>query len=289
MTTFALPAPRPWHLATLAAGLSACTTMHGRFDSAVRDEASRQPAVADARITDADLAPLPAPAQRWLRRVGVVGSPRVHDFVVDMDADLWRTANGPPMRTHVEQRSFVSRPARFFFLSTRMFGLPVRGLHDYHGTEASMRIRAAGLFTVVNESGPDFHRAETVTVLNDLCIFAPAALLDPRVQWTPRDASSVGLTFTNGAVQVRAVLVFNADGDLVDFSSDDRHALATDGYRWTTPLRAHRDIGGLRLPAEGDAIWHYTDKPSFRYGQFHIHGVRYNVMRDSMLAASGQR
>jgi hypothetical protein len=286
MTTLIVRAPRPWRIAAFADSLSASTTMHGHYERATRDEAARQPEVTSATITNADLAPLPAPVQAWLRRTGVVGRPRVHDFVVEMDADLWRTAEGKPMRTRIVQHSFVDRPARFFYLRTSMFGLPVRGLHAYTGTSASMRIRAAGLFTVVDERGPAMHRAETVTVLNDLCLLAPAALLDSRITWAPVSDHSARVTFANGAVQVHAVLTFDSHGDLSDFSSDDRHVLADDGYRWTTPVRGYRDIGGLRLPAEGDAIWHYTDKPSFRYGRFVIRSVRYNTGYDTRVAAA---
>jgi hypothetical protein len=64
---------------------------------------------------------------------------------------------------------------------------------------------------------------------------------------------------------------------LVDFASDDRHARPDDGERWTTPLRGHRDVDGLRLPREGDAIWHDADKPAWRYGRFTILRLQYNV------------
>ena len=72
-------------------------------------------------------------------------------------------------------------------------------------------------------------------------------------------------------------VVTEANDDLVDFASDDRHALPDDGERWTTPLRGHRDVDGLRLPREGDAIWHYANKPVWRYGRFTILRLQYNV------------
>lgn len=72
-------------------------------------------------------------------------------------------------------------------------------------------------------------------------------------------------------------LFFDASDDLVDFASDDRHSLPDDGERWTTPLCAHRDLDGLRLPAEGDAIWRYADTPSWRHGRFAILRLQYTV------------
>ncbi len=259
---------------TLAIG---CTPLTDRFDDAVAAEAARQPTAAPTLVTDADVDALPAPVARWMRRVGVVGTPRVHNFVVDMHAQLNRGPGEPWMETPVLQVSFVPEPTRLFLLRTRMKGLPVTGLHAYTHDGARMQIRVAGVVDMVDESGDAFTRAETVTMLNDFCIMAPGALLDDRFAWQPVNDTSATVTFTNGAHGVSATLFFDANDDLVDFASDDRHSLPDDGERWTTPLRAHRDMNGLRLPAEGDAIWHYADKPAWLYGRFVIQRIRYNV------------
>jgi len=263
--------------ALMIASAIGCTPLTTRFDDAVVSEAARQPTGTPTVVTEAELDSLPAPVARWLRRVGVVGKPRVHNFVVDMHAQLSRGPDQPWMETPVLQVSFVPAPARLFLLRTRMKGLPVTGLHAYTHDGARMQIRVAGVVDMIDESGDAFTRAETVTMLNDFCIMAPGALLDERFVWQAVNDTSALVTFTNGVHRVSATLYFSADGDLVDFSSDDRHSLADDGERWSTPLRGHREVDGLRLPAEGDAIWHYADKPAWLYGRFVLQRVRYNV------------
>ena len=253
------------------------TRVTTRFDREVDAEANVQPLPRVVPVTEADLAHLPAPVARYLRRAGVVGRPRVHNFVVEMDADLNRGPGQPWMHTPVLQVSFVDHPSRLFLLRTRMHGLPVSGLHQYSDVGASMHIRMLGVLHVVDAAGEAFTHAETVTVLNDFCVMAPAVLIDSRFTWQPLDESRVAVTFHNGGRIVRAQLAFDAHGDLIDFSSDDRHALATDGDTWSTPLRAYREFGVARLASEGDAIWHYRDKPAWTYGRFHLRSVRYNV------------
>ena len=140
-----------------------------------------------------------------------------------------------------------------------------------------MHIRLLSLLHLVDASGDAVARAETVTVLNDFCIFAPAVLIDERFVWHPVNAHESRVTFHNGARVISASLRFNDDGDLIDFSSDDRHALDGDGDVWTTPLRAYHEFGVARLASEGEAVWHYTDKPAWTYGRFHIRSVKYNV------------
>jgi len=94
-------------------------------------------------------------------------------------------------------------------MKARMFGLPVRALHIYREEQATFQVRAARLVTIVDQSGESISRAETVTVLNDMCIFAPGALVDPRLAWEPVDDRTATVTFTNGRRRVSATLLFN--------------------------------------------------------------------------------
>lgn len=251
-------------------------TLVDRFERTVRSEFERHPLTDPAVITEADLVGLPPVVATYLRRCGAVGQPRVHNFRVMFEATMYRSPTQPLESTAV-QYEFVDDPARYFFLRTRMLGLPVRVLHDYAGGEAHMQVRVAGLVNLVNLRGGSLSRAETVTVLNDLCIMAPSALVDERFTWTAVDAQRVRVRFHHGVHEVSADLVFDAAGDLVDFISDDRHALAEDGDRWSTPLRRYQTFGDRRVAAEGDAIWHYADGHTFRYGTFRIRDIRWNV------------
>lgn len=264
-----------------------CSFTDQRFDAALDRAVAAQLPSNDSSgsadlVTEADLAALPTPVATYLRRCGVVGRPHVHNAVIDMHATLYRAPDQPPMETPVLQVSFVHPPTRLFLLHTHMFGLPVHGVHAYNSTDASMDIRLLGLLPVVRESGQALHRAESVTVLNDWCIMMPAALLDSRLTWKEQSERQVDVAFRSGGDTVHASLEFDVHGDLVNFSSEDRHFLDADGFRWTTPLRFYRDFGGVRLASQGDAIWHYSDRELFTYGTFTLRRVRYNVPADEL-------
>ncbi len=165
-------------LGSLAA---ACTPLQAEFDARVREELRRTPADAAPVLTEADLAHLPAPVQRFVRASGAVGRPRVVGFRAEFDAEMFRKPGGAPMPSTSVQYNLVAGPTRLFFMRSRMFGLPVQVLHDYAGERATFRVRVASLVNAVDEAGPQFSRVETVTVLNDLCFFAPGMLVDPRL------------------------------------------------------------------------------------------------------------
>jgi hypothetical protein len=46
-----------------------------------------------------------------------------------------------------------------------------------------MRVKVASILMMVDAKGPEMDQAETVTLFNDLCVFAPGALIDPRIRW----------------------------------------------------------------------------------------------------------
>lgn len=211
-----------------------------------------------APITDADLAALPEPVARYLRLVGVVGRPRIHGLRVRLTGRIRAAADAPWMPFTAEQHSFFAPPRRFFWMEATRARLPIDGLHVYDEGGASMRVKLLSLIPVVDQSGPAMTAAETVTLLNDMCVFAPAALIDPAIRWRQIDPHSVEATYTHGPHTVRAVLFFDDAGALINFWSDDRPALAPDGVtllpqRWSTPIGEYRVQGPYRLASRGEA------------------------------------
>ena len=118
---------------------------------------------------------------------------------------------------------------------------------------------------------------ETVTLFNDMCLLAPASLIDPRIRWEARDSLSAGARFTNGPITISAVLYFNEKGQLVNFTSDDRTSIQQRmRVPFSTPVHAYREINGRQVLSEGDAVWHYPDG-AFTYGRFRLTDIAYNV------------
>lgn len=232
-------------------------------------------------LTEADLAVLPDVVQRYVRLTGAVGQPRVRNYHVRMSG---RIRSGPDARWmpfSADQHSFVDRPARLFYMTATMLGVPAQGLHRYVDVAAMMRVKAAALVPVVDLSGPDMTRAETVTLFNDLSIMAPGALVDRAITWEPTDGLCVRATFTNAGHTIRAELVFNDAGELVDFVSDDRLAATPDGggmvpMRWSTPLTEYRTFGAHRLGSRGEGRWHAPDG-EYSYLELVLDEVTYNV------------
>ena len=128
----------------------------------------------------------------------------------------------------------------------------------------------------------DVHR-HTCNAIGEHALAATRALVDPPVVWDVLDAHRVRGTYTHGAHTVSAVLVFDGDGWLVDFVSDDRLRASSDGrsftvQRWSTPLHGRTELGGHRLAAVGEARWHApAPEGTFDYLEFVVDDLEYNV------------
>lgn len=215
-------------------------------------------------VTPDDLVELPEPVRCYLKQVGVVGQPHVHHFKAEWDGRIRGAPDEPWMEFTAQQVNFVDEPARFFLMDATRGGLPVDVLHAFRNGSAGMRVKLLSLIPMVDTSGPEMTRAETVTLLNDIALMSPAALLHPQMEWSPLAEHSARVRYTVGKNTVQADLFFNDACELVNFVSDDRLAAKPDGsgmvaWRWSTPMSDPAQFGPQRLASRGEARWHAPD------------------------------
>ncbi|MBK5212329.1 MAG: hypothetical protein JJE55_01555 [Flavobacteriaceae bacterium] len=156
-------------------------------------------------------------------------------------------------------------------------GLPTQGYHCYKDGKASMLIKLLSLFPVVDIKKPEMFKTETVTFFNDMCLFAPAALIDEKIEWETIDDTSVKAIFTNGGTTISATLFFDENGQLVNFVSEDRMDVNSNRkIPFSTPITKYGNINGYNLPVAADVVWHFPDG-DFVYGKFYLQDVQYNL------------
>jgi hypothetical protein len=254
-------------------------SLHAEYE----DDRERLLSSADSKhsVTEADLLHLPPAVQRYLRLAGAVGRPHVSNFRTRIHGRIRSAADARWMPLAAEQYNFLREPARLFYMTASMLALPVHGYHRYVGSAASMRVKAAGLVPVATANGPELTQSETVTLFNDMCIMAPATLIDPAIAWEDVDGHRVQARFSNAGHTIQAELWFSDSGELTNFVSDDRYQASPDGttlrrVRWSTPVHGYRSFGAARLAAAGEGRWHGPGG-EYAYIELEIDDVEYNV------------
>ncbi len=265
---------------TFMATITSCTTSKKVFQIKKTEEFATQPLQPESILTKVETAHLPACVQKYLEYTGAIGKSKIQNLCIEFDAGMYRKPNDKPMKSYSVQYNFYTDYTRLFLMKAGKMGIPFRALHIYKNHEAIFQVKVAELFKVVDVKGEELTKAETVTLLNDMCIFAPGALVDKRLTWTEIDSLSTKVTLTNGKYIVSAVLYFNEAGELINFVSDDRAALQDDGtmkvVRWTTPISDYKEFEGRRIPTSGKTIWNYPEG-DFTYGVFKLRSIKYNL------------
>lgn len=259
---------------------TSCSTSEKLFHSVKSEEFAAQTLYKESILSKTEMAHLPACVQKYLEYTGAIGKPIPQNMFVEFDAEMFRKPNDKPMKSHSVQYNFFNNYTRLFLMNASKMGIKFRALHIYKNMQASFQVKVAELFKVVDIKGEELTTAETVTLLNDICIFAPGSLIDKRFTWSAVDALTAKVSLNNGNYHVSALLYFNEKGELINFISDDRSALQKDGtmkkVRWSTPVSDYREIDGRKIPAKGKTIWHYPEG-NFTYGIFELKNIRYNL------------
>jgi hypothetical protein len=243
------------------------------YQNDVKENLQRTNILKTDLLTETDLLHLPESVQHYLRYAGVINKPKLKNARIVFEGQM-REKGKDFFPFTCEQYNFFDKPTRLFFMKATIKGFTVPGYHRYSNATALMDIRLFGLFPVVQKSGKDMDKAETVTLFNDMCLMAPATLIDKRITWQAIDSNSAKATFTNHGITISAILYFNEQDQLVNFISNDRDV---NHYPFSTPVSNYKNINGINIMTYGETVWHYPDG-KFVYGKFNLKDVEYNVL-----------
>lgn len=231
-------------------------------------------------LTSQAIQNLPEPVQRYIIFSGALNKPVPKNFKIGFAGKIRQNEQSDWLPFTSQQFNSIDNPARFFFMKATSKGIPINGYHVFENGKANMKIRLLSLFTIQKQSGSEMDKSETVTWFNDLCLFAPGALVDKRIKWQPIDSTSCRALFINQENTISATLIFNKQGALINFISDDRYRIVSGSdiqkLRFLTPVKEYIKLNDLTIPGYAEAEWQLPDRV-LCYGQFRIEEIEYNI------------
>jgi hypothetical protein len=253
--------------------------MHVKLDEKIKGYITQAQQAPAEVITEAHLAALPEPVQRYLRFAGVVGKPRIRCAKV-RQSGLMRTSptqNWMPVEA-VQYSTLAGSLSRTWYARIKLGPLTLlKGYDRYDAGLGRMVIRLLSLVPVADARGPEMDVSALIIFINDMVMW-PTAFLNDYIQWDSIDASSARMQVDLHDRQFSAVCYFNDLGELVNFTTEDRYRTVGKEFlrtKWSTPFRNYREVNGFRIPSGGEAIWQLPEG-EFSYIQINIEDVRYD-------------
>ena len=224
-------------------------------------------------VTEADLAPLPPTAARYLRAMGVVGRPPTWSFRAHVAGRFRRRPGQPWMPMDAWQYNSAVEVARLFRMRLVVGRVvPMWGWDTYVRGSGRMLGKALGLVTVADGAGPEFDISELTTWLDDAVLLAPGMLLHPRTTWEAAGDDSFVVAVEDAGRTVRAEVFLDEEGRPRDVRSRDRWADLPGGpvrTTWSTPVDGWTVVDGRPRMTGGAAVWLLPDGP-YRYAEMRL-------------------
>ncbi len=250
-----------------------------KYENEVRSYLAQTSSGPDSLLLESDIKLLPEPVKKYLHYTEALNKPKIKNFKVEFSGQIRKNAHSEWMPFTSEQYNFIEPATRLFFMKARMNYMPLAGFHSFKNGTASMDIRLFSLFKVQYQAGKEMGIAETVTFFNDMCCMAPATLIDKRIKWLEVNDNKVKAEFTNNHITINAWLYFNQNGELINFTSEDRYATEEDNKMkkipWSTPLKDYKETKGHKLATSADLIYSYPSD-DLTYGIFKLIDIEYN-------------
>lgn len=229
-------------------------------------------APAITRYEVAELAPLPAPVQRYFRAALTDGQPIVTavtltqsgTFNLGKTADQWKPFTAT-------QRFTTARPGFVWDANITMVpGVPVRVLDAFIAGEGLLRPTILGLYGLGTLQGTgEIARGELLRHFAESVWFPTALLPSQGVVWQAVDDASALATMTDGQISVTMLFRFGADDLIVAVSVEGRATTvgtATVLMPWECRMSNYQTRDGMRVPLTGEALYitPQGEKPYFR-------------------------
>ncbi len=268
-------------------GLPGCGTMKSHFAAEVATAGLSSETAPGTVVTETDLLALPAPVQRYMRFMGVVGRPRDWSFQLNSKGRFrLKPEDGAWFDVETWQYNTRLDVARLFRMEGRMSGLlPVVARDTYVAGKGRMVGKLFDLVTVADGQGPEYDLGELVTYLNDAVLFAPSFLLGPEVTWSAIEADAFDVALTDRGRTVTARVLLDAEGGVRDFVTTDRYLEDPEDPKhplvrgeWHTPVVGWQRVDGRALPTAGQGMWQLKQGP-YVYAElnFAASGCEFNL------------
>jgi hypothetical protein len=232
----------------------------GTRELRARLEAARRP-MEPQRVDFRELDGLPAPVERYFRRVLTNGQPMVTGVRVQHHGTFNMGDTTDRWKPFTSDQRVITRPPGFDWDGRVrvMPGVTVR-VHDAYVTgEGILHAAVLGLFPVVDVRGTrEAAQGELMRFLAEAAWYPTALLSSQGVRWEGVDARSARATLVDGPVSLTMLFSFNEEGVIEGVRAEARgRTVGTQVIPtpWHGRFWNYQERGGMQVPLDGEVAW----------------------------------
>ena len=224
------------------------------------------------RYDEGELDGLPAPVQRYFRRVLRDGQPIITAATFAMTGSFNMSATGEQWKPFSSQQRVVTRRPGFLWDAriALLPGLPVRVIDSYSAGHGQLQAALLGFFKVADiRGGGEIARSEFMRYFAEMLWYPTALLPSQGMHWAAVDECSANATFADGPLALTLLFRFNEAGLIDAFRAEARGGMVGDEMLmapWEGRFANYRKYDGVNVPMTGEVAWLRPDgrKPYFR-------------------------
>jgi hypothetical protein len=214
-----------------------------------------QAAPTERTVTASMVDALPPAAQRYFRHAGVVGQPIPRLVRLKQKGRIRSSVESNWMEFEADETYSTNPPA---FIWRAYFPAPlmpvVVGRDEYLEGKGSIVMKMLALVPVADEHGDELRAAGLMRYLNEIMWF-PAALLGTNVQISAAGDDAFHAKIVDNDLSAEADFFIDEGGVVTNFRAMRFNTGTRSVEVWETPVTATTELGGLKLPSGGSAVW----------------------------------
>ena len=163
-------------------------------------------------VAPAPLETLPAPVRRYLEVAGTGAGSRLVTALLVQRGALRAGVDQPWVQFESEQACAMEPPG-FVWLARASAapGVGILAQDQYVHGRGRMRVRALGLLSIANASGPEIDQGAGLRYWSEVLAF-PESTMSPRLRWQPIDVRHARFTVVGASPALSAEVEFDATG-----------------------------------------------------------------------------
>lgn len=220
---------------------------------------SEENTISNKKAKKYKLKALPQCMQNFYNYTGLLNKSESKHISFDIkNADFVNIEMKKTLKIDYSEHIFADVPARYAFIDSSLFGIPFQGLDSFVDGKGGMKGVLAKSVTIFDQQGEAMAKSTFVTWLSEI-IFMPSQILNGEIEVQEIDKNTVCVTTTYHGITVSGNYKFLDNGELVEFTTNDRSIIYNDGRienkKWSTLYEDYEDKDGLQLPNRFKAKW----------------------------------